>query len=113
MPLIITAVDKGRMVQVPARRLTYPNSEVYDHGANKAVCIDMGYVHFATSYIEGAYIGDHGTSRLLLGIPGPDPVDAATGGVDRGRFLDCRREEAFARLAFELCVLRTQDLEPS
>jgi len=38
----------------------------------------------------------HGTSRLLLGIPRPHPVDAARGGVDRSRFLDRRREEGEA-----------------
>jgi hypothetical protein len=38
----------------------------------------------------------HGTSRLLLGIPRPHPVDAARGGVDRSRFLDRRRKESEA-----------------
>lgn len=50
MTLIITAVDKERVVQVSDRRLTDRTGEVHDHGADKAVCIGMGYVHFATSY---------------------------------------------------------------
>lgn len=71
MTLIITAVDNDRVVQVSDRRLTDPNGEVHDHGANKAVCIGMGYVHFATSYTGLAYIGgrareDHRTDYWLL-----------------------------------------------
>ncbi len=57
MTLIITAVDKGRIVQVSDRRLTWPNGEVHDHAANKAVCVGMGYIHFATSYTGLAYLG--------------------------------------------------------
>jgi hypothetical protein len=55
--LIFTAIDKGRIVQVSDRRLTWPNGEVHDHGANKAVCVGMGHIHFATSYTGLAYIG--------------------------------------------------------
>lgn len=71
MTLIITAVDKDRVVQVSDRRLTDPNGEVHDHHANKAVCIGMGYVHFATSYTGLAYIGgrareDHRTDYWLV-----------------------------------------------
>lgn len=57
MTLIITAVDKGKIVQVSDRRLTWPDGRVYDHGSNKAVCIGMGYIHFATSYTGLAYVG--------------------------------------------------------
>lgn len=57
MTLIITAVDKGRIVQVSDRRLTWPNGEEHDANANKAVCVGMGYIHFATSYTGLAYVG--------------------------------------------------------
>lgn len=57
MTLIFTAVDKGRIVQVSDRRLTWPNGEKHDDNANKGVCIDMDCVHFATSYTGLAYVG--------------------------------------------------------
>jgi len=103
MTLIITAVDKDRVVQVSDRRLTFPNGEVHDHGANKAVCIGMGYVHFATSYTGLAYIGgrareDHRTDFWLVenlgeitrnGEPSLEQICSAIGA---------RAASAFARL---------------
>ncbi|MBA2713878.1 MAG: hypothetical protein H0U55_10060 [Rubrobacteraceae bacterium] len=56
MTLIITAVDKGRIIQVSDRRLTWPNGKEHDGNANKAVCVGMGYIHFATSYTGLAYM---------------------------------------------------------
>lgn len=57
MTLIITVVDKDRVVQVSDRRLTKPNREVITDKTNKAVCVGMGHVHFAASYTGLAFIG--------------------------------------------------------
>lgn len=57
MTLIITVVDKNKLVQVSDRRLTKPNREIFDDNANKSVCVGMGYVHIAASYTGLAFIG--------------------------------------------------------
>lgn len=54
--LIITLVDKNRMVQVSDRRLTKDGS-VHNDKTNKAVCVNMSHVHYAASYTGLAYIG--------------------------------------------------------
>lgn len=55
--LVITVVDKNRIVQVSDRRLTNLNGKIHDDSANKAVCVGMSYIHFAASYTGLAYIG--------------------------------------------------------
>ncbi len=55
--LILTLVDKNKIVQVSDRRLPKTNGEVYDDNVNKAVCIGMNHVHFAAAYTGMAYIG--------------------------------------------------------
>jgi hypothetical protein len=70
MTLILTVVDKNRIVQVSDRRLTKLSGEVHDDNANKAVCVMMDYIHFAVSYTGLAYIGraiaDNRTDYWLL-----------------------------------------------
>lgn len=70
MTLILTVVDKDRIIQVSDRRLTKTNGEIYDDNANKAVCIGMSYVHFCASYTGLAFIGrerpDNRTDYWLL-----------------------------------------------
>jgi len=55
--LIISLVAKDRIVQVSDRRLTTLTGDIHDDGANKAVAVGMGYVHFAASYTGLAFIG--------------------------------------------------------
>lgn len=57
MTLIISSINKDRIIQVSDRRLTTLTGDIYDDGANKAVAVGMGYVHFAASYTGLAYIG--------------------------------------------------------
>lgn len=57
MTLILTVVDKNRILQVSDRRLTNLSREIVSDETNKAVCIGMSYIHFAASYTGLAYIG--------------------------------------------------------
>lgn len=57
MTLIITLVNKDRIIQVSDRRLTTLTGDIYDDGANKAVAIGMSYVHFTVCYTGLAFIG--------------------------------------------------------
>lgn len=70
MTLIITVVDKNRIVQISDRRLTKTDGSVHDDNANKAVCIGMSDVYYAASYTGLAYIGsekiDNRTDYWLL-----------------------------------------------
>ena len=70
MTLIITAVDKNRIVQVSDRRLTNLDGSVHDDNANKGVCVGMSGIYYAASYTGLAYIGsekiDNRTDYWLL-----------------------------------------------
>lgn len=70
MTLIITLVDKNKIVQVSDRRLTKTDGSVHDDHANKAVCVGMSDVYYAASYTGLAYIGsekmDNRTDYWLL-----------------------------------------------
>ena len=55
--LIITVIDKNRIVQVSDRRLTNHDGSVHDDSANKAVCVGMSGIYYAASYTGLAYIG--------------------------------------------------------
>jgi hypothetical protein len=57
MTLIITLVNKDRIIQVSDRRLTTLAGDIYDDGSNKAVAVGMGYVHFTACYTGLAFIG--------------------------------------------------------
>ncbi len=61
--LILTLVDKNKMVQVSDRRLTKFNGEVHNDNVNKAVCIGMSHLHFAVAYTGLAYIGSARTEN--------------------------------------------------
>ena len=65
MTLILTLVDKNRIVQISDRRSTKFNGEVHDDNVNKAVCIGMSYLHFAVAYTGLAYIGSMRTENRI------------------------------------------------
>src|SRR5258708_125332 len=49
MTLIITAINKNRVVQVSDRRLT-KNGKIYDSKANKAICVSNQDSQFLLAY---------------------------------------------------------------
>jgi hypothetical protein len=57
MTLILTLVDRNRIVQVSDRRLAKPYGELHDDNANKAVIVGMERINFAATYTEVAFIG--------------------------------------------------------
>ena len=68
--LIITVIDKNRIVQVSDRRLTNLDGSVHCESANKVVCVGMSDIYYAASYTGLAYIGsekiDNRTDYWLL-----------------------------------------------
>ena len=70
MTLVLTVVDKDRIVQVSDRRFTNRETKEVTEHKNKAVCVGMSYVHFAASYTGLSYIGreiiDNRTDYWLL-----------------------------------------------
>ena len=57
MTLLITYVDKDRIVQVSDRRLTRLSGDIVDDEANKAIAVGMSYVHFTACYTGLAFLG--------------------------------------------------------
>jgi hypothetical protein len=100
--LIITVIDKNRIVQVSDRRLTKLDGTVHDDNANKSVCIGMSGIYYAASYTGLAYMGsekiDNRTDYWLL-----DHLGAITRYGDRRvesicRSLNERATSALSRL---------------
>jgi hypothetical protein len=103
MTLILTLIDKNRIVQVSDRRLINTLSgEVHDDNANKAVCVGMSYIHFAASYTGVAYIGraitENRTDYWLLDQLGSIARDGQPSVENICRSLSERAVNALSRL---------------
>lgn len=102
MTLIITVVDRDKLVQVSDRRLTNRNREVFTDYTNKAVCVGMDHVHFAASYTGLAFIGrettENRTDYWLLDHLGAIARDGAPSVERICRSLGDRAGRALSRL---------------
>ena len=63
MTLIITALSPDRVVQVPDRKLTYPDGRTYTEHANKAVIVWCEDAYFSVAYTGLAQVYDKDTKR--------------------------------------------------
>jgi hypothetical protein len=105
MTLIVTLVDRNRIVQVSDRRLSKPNGELHDDNANKAVIVGMERINFAASYTGLAYIGrereEDQTDRWLADNLGSITRDGETGVERIADALATRATRTISRLRGE------------
>jgi hypothetical protein len=105
MTLILTLVDRNRIVQVSDRRLAKRSDELYDDNANKAVIVGMHRINFAASYTGLAYIGrerEDQTDRWLADNLGAITRDGETRLDHIADALAARATHAISRLRGEM-----------
>lgn len=63
--LILTLVDKNKIVQVSDRQLTRLDGKGHLYNVNKAVCVGMSHVHFSAAYTGLAHMGSTRTENRI------------------------------------------------